>query len=208
MIAGRLRNFCRGLFALVTLTAMTIGLPIALYGLGGSPIPSRIPSLHQITFALLHRDNGSLFIGAVRDVSWLAWLAFAVAVIAEAQAAVRGRRAPRLHLSVLQGMAGRLVAVAALTFTTPVAVTLAASSAMASTVQSVAPAAKPGLVTHATTAAEQEAPVRAVVVRQGDCLWTIAEHYLGNGDRYSEIVRLNIGHEMDGGQVFTDPSII
>ena len=208
MIAGRLRNFCRGLFALITLTAMTVGLPIALYELGGSPIPARVPSVHQLTFALLHRDNGGLFIGAVRDVSWLAWLAFAVAVVAEAQAAVRGRRAPKLHLSVLQGMAGRLVALAALTFTTPAAVTLASSSAMASTVQSVAPAAKPDLVTHAARAAEQVAPERAVVVRPGDCLWTIAEHYLGNGDRYSEIVRLNIGHEMDGGRVFTDPSVI
>lgn len=208
MIGGRFRNFCRGLLALITLTAMTVGLPIALYEFGGSPIPSRVPSVHQITFALMHRDNGSLFIGAVRDVSWLAWLAFAVAVIAEAQAAVRGRRAPRLHLSVLQGMAGRLVALAALTFTTPAAVTLASSSAMASTVQSVAPAAKADLVTHAATVAEREASVRAIVVRPGDCLWTIAEHYLGNGDRYPEIVRLNIGHEMDGGRVFTDPSII
>lgn len=208
MIGGRFRNFCRGLLALITLTAMTVGLPIALYEFGGSPIPSRVPSVHQITFALMHRDNGSLFMGAVKDVSWLAWLAFAVAVIAEAQAAVRGRRAPRLHLSVLQGMAGRLVALAALTFTTPAAVMLASSSAMASTVQSVAPVAKADLVTHAATAADREAPVRAIVVRPGDCLWTIAEHYLGNGDRYPEIVRLNIGHEMDGGRVFTDPSVI
>lgn len=213
MITGRLRNFCRGLLALLTLIAMTVGLPIALYELGGSPIPARVPSVHQIAFALMHRDNGSLFIGAVKDVSWLAWLAFAVAVIAEAQAAARGRRAPRLHLSVLQGMAGRLVALAALTFTTPAAVTLATTSAMASTVQSVAPAARPDLVTHASTATERVASdhvasERFVVVRPGDCLWTIAEHYLGNGDRYTEIVNLNIGHEMDGGQVFSDPSVI
>jgi DNA-binding SARP family transcriptional activator len=210
VIAGRLRNFFRGLIALITLTAMTAGLPIALYEFGGSPIPARVPSLHRIVFVLLHKDNGSLFFGAVKEVSWLAWLAFAVAVIAEAQAAARGRRAPRLHLSVLQSMAGRLVALAALTFTTPAAVTLATSSAMASTVQSVAPGARPDLVTHTATAAEAVASERAVVVvvRPGDCLWTIAEHYLGNGDRYTEIVRLNIGHEMDGGRVFTDPSII
>ena len=49
---------------------------------------------------------------------------------------------------------------------------------------------------------------RVVVVREGDCLWTIAQHYLGAGDRYTEIVNLNLGHQMADGQVFSDPSLI
>jgi len=121
----------RGLAALLTLVATTVGLPLTLYRLGGSPIPPRVPSLHVVTFVLLHRDNGSLFLGAIRDVSWLAWAGFTVAVLAEAQAALRGRPAPRLHLAGLQGAAGRLVAVASVTFTAPVAVTLVSSPAMA-----------------------------------------------------------------------------
>ena len=40
-----------------------------------------------------------------------------------------------------------------------------------------------------------------VTVRPGDCLWTIAQQYLGNGDRYTEIVELNLGHDMGHGQV-------
>jgi DNA-binding SARP family transcriptional activator len=208
MIRGRFRHFSRGLLALITLAAITVGLPIALYKVGGSPIPAKLPAWHLITTTLLHKDNGSLFIGAVRDVSWLAWLAFAIAVIAEAQAAIRGRQAPRLHLSVLQGMAGRLVAVTALTFSTPAAVGLAASSAMASTVQSIAPTAKPDAVAHATREAHVAVADRAIVVRPGDCLWTIAQHYLGKGDRYTQIVELNLGREMSSGQVFTDPALI
>ncbi|HEY1619398.1 MAG TPA: hypothetical protein VGG25_17380, partial [Streptosporangiaceae bacterium] len=47
-----------------------------------------------------------------------------------------------------------------------------------------------------------------VTVRPGECLWTIAQHYLGDGDRYTEIVSLNLGHDMGSGQVFSDPSVV
>ena len=52
------------------------------------------------------------------------------------------------------------------------------------------------------------AAFQAVVVRPGDCLWTIAEHYLGAGDRFPEIAELNSGHAMGHGEVFRDPAII
>src|SRR6202034_1187515 len=42
----------------------------------------------------------------------------------------------------------------------------------------------------------------------GDCLWSIAQRYLGNGDLFPEIVKLNLGHDMGGGQKFSDPSVI
>src|SRR5260221_1399854 len=110
-----------------------------LYRLGGSPIPARLPSLHVRTLILLHRDNGSLFLGALRDISWLAWAAFTIAVLAEAQAALRRRPAPRLHLVGLQGAAAKLVAVASVSFTTPVGATLAAAPVVAAPVLPAAP---------------------------------------------------------------------
>jgi DNA-binding SARP family transcriptional activator len=230
----------RGGAALITLAVTTIGLPIALFRLGGSPIPSHVPPWHAVTFALLHRDNGSLFLGAVRDISWLAWAAFTMAVLAEAQAVLRGRPAPRLHLLGLQGAAAKLVAVASVSFTTPTAVSLAATPALAAPAAFEAhgepavtwaaagqaarmrPAAgqlitldalvKPGEVAMhdeaQTEAARQVHARRTVVVQPGDCLWTIAAHYLGAGDRYPALIRLNLGHEMTDGQVFTDPSLI
>ncbi len=192
----------------MTLAALTVGLPVALYELGGSPVPSRLPSLHRIAFVLLHKDNGTLFIGAVRYVTWVAWFFFAIAVLAEAQAALRRRPAPRLHLVGMQAMAGKLVAVAALTFVAPSAVSLLATpAAMAATVRPVTPAIRAEVA--APVAASQSAvSERTIVVRPGDCLWTIAEHYLGSGDRYTEIVQLNLGHDMGDGEVFTDPSVI
>jgi DNA-binding SARP family transcriptional activator len=198
-VTGRIGNFCRGLAALGTLAGLTFGLPLALYKLGGSPVPTRIPSWDAITITLFHKDDGSLFFAAVRDVSWLAWLGFALAVIAETQAATRGRQAPRLPLSVLQGTAGRLVALAALTFSTPAAATLLALPALATTVQAA----------HRTAESPRTpARERIVVVRPGDCLWTLAQHYLGDGDQYPQIARLNLGHDMGDGEVFTDPSLI
>src|SRR5258708_2833637 len=126
-VRRRTAALVRGSAAVTTLGATTVGLPLMLYRLGGSPIPARLPSLQVMTFVLLHRDNGSLFLGAVRDISWLAWAAFTIAVLAEAQAALRRRPAPRLHLVGLQGAAAKLVAVASVSFTTPVGATLAAA---------------------------------------------------------------------------------
>jgi len=249
MSVGRAGAAARGAAAMLALAATTAGLPLLLWRLAGSPVPARLPSAHEIWFALLHKDNGSLFLAAVRDASWLAWAAFTLAVLAEAQAALRGRPAPRLHLGGLQGAAARLVAAVSVTFSTPAAVSLVASPAVAA---APAAAARPAITlasfarpadqapqqsmhagsAHAADADPGAADVgtahvstggagaediaaartldvrRTVIVRPGDCLWTIAQAYLGAGDRYPELVKLNLGREMGGGRVFTDPSLI
>jgi len=56
--------------------------------------------------------------------------------------------------------------------------------------------------------AETAAETQLVTVRAGDCLWSLADWYLGAGDRYSEIVKLNYGRDMGGGRVFRNPSLI
>ena len=61
---------------------------------------------------------------------------------------------------------------------------------------------------HADLDADGKMASRLVVVRAGDCLWSLAQRYLGDGDRYPEIASMNYGHEMGGGQVFTNPSLI
>ena len=125
---SRARTLLTGLTALVVLLAAVIGLPAVLYRFGGSPLPGHLVSWHHVTAVLTSRDNGTVLLGVIRDLSWLAWLLFTVAVLAEAQAAIRGRRAPRL-LGALQGGAARLVALAALTFAAAPAVSLTASAA-------------------------------------------------------------------------------
>ena len=235
----------RGVIALATLAILVVGLPVALYKLGGNPVPGHVPSWHHVTTLLLHRDNGSVFLGAVRDVSWIAWALFTAAVVAETQATLRGRRAPRLRIGGMQNAASWLVAIAALAFTAPAAV-LASTPASVAVVSTVRPSPPhPGLESPAPQrfgdpersgdpaavapqaieltadlqasqlAADPHAPQvmsmgfsQMVTVRSGDCLWTIAQRYLGNGDRYPEIVKLNLGHEMGDGHRFTDPSMV
>ncbi len=47
-----------------------------------------------------------------------------------------------------------------------------------------------------------------VVVEQGDTLWEIAEDELGDGTRYPEIFRENVGEPQPDGQRLTDPDVI
>jgi DNA-binding SARP family transcriptional activator len=202
--ASRAGSRARGLLALVTLAVVVVGLPVALLRLGGSPIPARLPSFPHVLRVLARRDSGALFLGAVRDVAWLAWASFAGAVLAEAQAAMRGRQARRLSLAVLQGAAARLVAVASLTFGGPAVIVLAATPALASTVHAPARHGRTGHADDPRFSGSQ----RTVMVRPGDCLWTIAQRYLGAGDRYGEIVRLNLGRDVGAGELLTDPSLI
>jgi len=236
MTGRRAAAAARGIAALFTLLLLVVGLPVVLYRFGGSPLPHRVPSAHQVTAALLRRDTGSVFLAAVRDVSWVAWALFSLAVVTEIMAAIRGRQAPRLRLGGLQNMAGQLVALAALTFTSPATAMLAATPSapvVMTTVPAVHPPGRHAQAPLSEGGAGQSASPRvislagdqpasppavpqvmsmasyqAVVVRPGECLWTIAQRYLGDGDRYPEIVSLNLGHAMGGGQVFSDPAMI
>ena len=229
MTGRRAAAALRGLAAMITLLVLVIGLPAVLYRFGGNPVPRRLPSLHQVSHTLLQRDSGALFLGIVRDISWIAWALFSLAVVIETLAAVRGRQAPRLRLGGLQHMAGQLVAVAAMTFSSPATALLAASAGPVA-VATVSPhdSAASGTLGQAALAGDawtgaaggqpasppaapqvmSMASYQAVVVRPGDCLWTIAQRYLGDGDLFHEIVTLNIGHAMGHGQVFRDPALI
>lgn len=221
---NRARSLATGLAALAVLASAVVGLPVVLYQFGGSPLPHRIASWHGVMAALSSQVGGGLLLAVVRDCSWLAWLLFTACVLAEAQAAIRGRRSPYLRLGGLQGIAAHLVALAALAFAAPSAIALSASAAHVRSqpagMQPVpgqpgagdavagylgAPAAEPDAV---LTTASSLTAMRSVTVHSGDCLWSIAQRYLGAGDRYPAIASLNYGHDMGDGQVFTNPSLI
>jgi hypothetical protein len=194
-VMSRPRSTAAGLLAMAVLAGIVVGLPIVLYRFGGSPLPGHVPGWHRVLTGLESRDDGTLLLTIVRDCSWLAWLLFTVSVAAEAQAAVRGRGAPRLRLGGLQGAAAHLVAVAAVTFAAPAVVTLAVGApAMA--------AVSHGRPPDGTDPSAAQASARVITVRAGDCLWAIAQHYLGAGDRYPEIASLNYGRDMGDGLTF------
>jgi DNA-binding SARP family transcriptional activator len=230
MIA-RARTILTGLGALGVLALAVVGLPVLLYRYGGSPLPGHLASWHRVVTVLSSRDDGTLLLAIIRDLSWLAWLLFTICVLAETQAAARGRRAPQLRLGGMQSMAARLVALAALTFAAPTAITLSSSVAAVSTQHGSAGLQPQEIMTMTapqsagsgnlrgsgdvqgsldirTAALEVAAADRLITVRSGDCLWSIAQRYLGGGDRYPEIFRLNYDHEMTNGVIFTNPSLI
>ncbi len=219
---GRLGTALRGAAALAALAVLVVGLPLALYRLGGNPVPRHLPAWRHAGALLLHRDNGTVFLGAVRDISWIAWALFTAAVVAEVQAALRGRSAPGLRLGGLQHAASWLVTFVTLAVTSQPAAVLASAPAPVAVVSAVrsgpppaTPAVQPPGPPAGANGADPHAPqvmsmgfYQMVTVRGGDCLWTIAQRYLGHGDLYPEIVKLNLGHAMGDGQVFTDPSVV
>jgi DNA-binding SARP family transcriptional activator len=227
---ARIRDVLTGLMAIAALAAIILGLPLVLYHYGGSPLPRHLVSWHRLAAVLSGRDDGSMLLAVVRDCSWLAWLLFAVSVLAEARAAIRGDSGPKLRLGGLQSIAARLVTLAALTFAASPALTQIASAGVVSThhgaaspadavvstrhgaalamrERAAAPTARPADSARQGSSAATIA-TRLLTVRPGDCLWSIAQRYLGSGDRYPEIASLNYGRDMGDRQVFTDPWLI
>jgi hypothetical protein len=97
MARSRRRSIFNGLAAIFILLALGIGVPVALYRLGGSPIPSHFPAPHRIYDAIADRNSAAIVLDAVRDITWIFWLLFALSVAVEIQA-IASRRAPRIRL--------------------------------------------------------------------------------------------------------------
>ncbi|MFC0039557.1 BTAD domain-containing putative transcriptional regulator [Actinomadura rayongensis] len=175
----------RGALALLLLGTLLIGIPLALLLLAGSPVPDHVPTVDGVASGLTSRDDGSLFIGAVEIITWLAWGAFALSCLTELAAFLRGRQAPSLPaLNGTQRLAAYLIASIAMAFT-------AASAQAATAATSPAHAAEraPSTEAPAPQAADQKNHDLPTihVVRPGESLWGIAEEELGDGDRYKEV---------------------
>ncbi len=59
-----------------------------------------------------------------------------------------------------------------------------------------------------TPVASRGAPHTTYTVRDGDCLWTIAEAFYGDGRRYGAILEANFGQVFGRGERFDNPRII
>jgi hypothetical protein len=148
---GRLRRVLTGLGAVAILLTL-LALPYLLALVAGNPLRG-LPAPGELWSAITTRDDGQLFLRALALVAWAAlavtgwyWLTFAVAVIVEIPAQIRGRRTVSIPgLRLQQRLASALVAAVASAILNPAlsatAITAVAVAPAVTTVQQPVPAA-------------------------------------------------------------------
>jgi nucleoid-associated protein YgaU len=191
----RLQPRLLGLLTTLGLIAFVIGTPALLVAIDATP------TFDAFGWEVLSTpDDGTLALAVIALVAWAAWLMMTASLAGEVVARLRGVRAPRIRgFEIPQLAAGRLVATASLLF---MAAPLGAPSFDAAPIEAVSfPATlTPGPAPEAHRAPTQKTvaqnpivdqPTVQYVTRRGDSLWKIAQHHLGDGRRYVEIVALN-----------------
>ena len=186
----------RGLGALTVLLLGTVGVPFALAALGGSPLPAGL-TWSSVRDALVTPDDGTVLVGLITAVGWIAWAVFAISVISEV-VSLASRRRIQIRLPGLAGpqrlAAGLLISVITMS-TAPQLVQAQPPPATAVTVlpttaKAVRPAPEP-LAAPLSSSKGEAAPGHRHVVRPGDDLWSLAETYYGRGRDWRKIAMAN-----------------
>ncbi|WP_316525035.1 LysM peptidoglycan-binding domain-containing protein [Kitasatospora brasiliensis] len=197
---GRGRAVITALAALVTLLALLLGVPaLLLYGTDAVAGMGDVAS-GGVGEALTGPDDGRLFLWALVVVGWLAWACFALSVLLEIPAQLRGRIARRIPAfgwsqRLAAGLVGSVLALLPVAGSAFAAVpelnhSPAVQAQLTPGVQRAAlPAAQSAPAV--TPAAEQQSTYTVRDARPADSLWSIAERQLGSGERWVEIAKLN-----------------
>ncbi len=192
----------RGLAALVVLLCGLFAVPVFLVVAVGNPLPGDL-DWAQLVGGLTRPDDGSILVGLVTVVAWIAWAVFAASVVVET-IAVLSRQRVRIRLPGLMTsqrlVSGLVVAVVALVVVTPqlghaspAGATPAPSHDEAPTAVTAAPVAErvaSAEQDHASAAAPRASGVRHTVER-GDDLWSLAERFYGEGREWRKIAAAN-----------------
>ena len=199
--------------AIAVLVTALVGLPILLLQVGGSPLPSTVPSLTQIGDRLLQPDSGQLLLPLLLGIAWIGWACFALSVIAELAAQLRNRATPHLlGLGSVQLVAGHLIAAAILAMPSqPVTLVVVPPPATSTSFEQTSPPVVPVVdIPSASAAPSRSRSAKMYVVQpvhdgHRDSLWSIAERHLGDPLRWREIADLNRGHVQPDGRRLEDP---
>ena len=216
----------RGLWALVLLLALAVGLPWALASTIGNP-------LHQWSSITSGDMSDQDVIAIMAAIAYLAWATFVLALLVELAADLtaavtrRPRHSIRIPLlGVQQHFARTLIAGVLLLAPAVISVVGPTTSAFASPAPTVAtqtalPRAQPASSVQALTApatlastgrrsASSSTTDMYRIPEQGGLrtYWALAEHYLHNGQRWPEIWQLNEGRQQADGSVMDSPQML
>ncbi|MBS2965640.1 LysM peptidoglycan-binding domain-containing protein [Actinocrinis puniceicyclus] len=217
------------LWDVVIQPVLLVGLPVALWVLTGSPIPSRLPSWLDLQLwwagvQMYPPQALDIVPRVVVDALWLGWAWYAAwFALGMAWALLRLPSVvmPHLLLHLTPRTAVQAITAGAVA-ATPV-VHASPAHATASTAQ--LPANLDGRI-HITTAPPASAPAhghRPILpaksaladthtaihrVQQGDTLWDLASHYYGDGEQWHRIYAANAGHTQPDGDRLTNPDLI
>ena len=197
----KLMHLTRGLVALAVVIALLAGAPAALWAVGHPFLPTRIPTVDDVTSVLVRPDDGTLLIGLLVVAGWAVWATLAASIIGEVidRARIGGRiRGPApFALWPTRAVAALLVGWIVTAFaTSPAAATASTSTAVASELlpRASEPSRPPGA-----------GHDRVHVVAPRDTLWDIAAAELGDPLRWREILDLNRSRpQPDGGRLRDD----
>jgi hypothetical protein len=208
-----------GILAVLTLAALTVGVPLGLVLGFGLPIPHSL-SVSALTTQL---DLKSI-LQILAVVVWLAWIQLVWCVIVEIRAAVRNVGVPaRVPLAGgTQSVARRLVTAALLLFSATAALSpaFAHSAAPPRPAHSISvqmqqqgpqppPAARETAAQQALSNSKEKIyVVRPPAGRYHESLWEIAQNHLGGGRRYGDIFELNKDRIQPDGTKLTIASLI
>lgn len=195
------------------LLVLLIAPPLLLIGFVGNPLPAG-------GISLTGSISDSFIIFVLATVCWLMWAQLLLCVVVEILSAVRGTTLPtRLPgtFGVQQHLARQLVtAVLAIAATGSIvgSGTVTAPPASAAMVQATHTISTSEVVAETAVPANEQSTtadesLQSVTVQRGDSLWSLAEKHLGDGDNYTQIIKLNDGQKMVDGTVFNpaDPLV-
>ncbi|MDO4784378.1 MAG: LysM peptidoglycan-binding domain-containing protein [Propionibacteriaceae bacterium] len=198
-------SILRGLGSLIALLAALVGVPALLVTIG------RLGALGSVNWSRVFTtpDDGSLLLGLVTLVAWLAWAVVALTIVLEiVSIASRGAISLRLPGTgwLRPAVASLILSIGALVVAAP---HLSAPGEDAKpttlTADAVAPASSPE---HQDESQPHAAQRHAVVA--GDDLWSLSEHYLGDGASWRIIADanpwLNPAARLEPGSVLVIPS--